>query len=138
MEEYCSANGISCEWKENGLRTRAVRPAIAVHPRTGEQVWFNHVAFFHISTLEESVRDGLLAAMPESELPANSYYGDGSLIGPDVIEEIRAAYHSEAVSFPWQKNDILAVDNMLTAHSRSPFVGERRILVGMAEPYSRQ
>ncbi|SRR6266700_251843 len=138
VEDYCKANGITCEWKENnGLRTRAVRSAIAVHPKTNERVWFNHVAFFHISTLDPSVRDGLLAAMPESDLPANSYYGDGSSIEQDVIEEISSAYRSEAVSFPWQKGDILAVDNMLTAHSRNPFVGERKILVGMAEPYSR-
>jgi alpha-ketoglutarate-dependent taurine dioxygenase len=139
VDEYCKDNGITCEWKENnGLRTRAIRPAVAVHPRTGERVWFNHVAFFHISTLDASIRDGLLAAMPEPDLPANSYYGDGSSVEEDVIEEIRSAYRSESVSFPWKKGDILAVDNMLTAHSRNPFVGERKILVGMAEPYSRR
>jgi alpha-ketoglutarate-dependent taurine dioxygenase len=138
VEEHCRVNYISCEWKENNrLRTRAVRPAIAVHPRTGEPVWFNHAAFFHVSTLDPSIREGLLAAMPESDLPANSYYGDGSVIEPDVIEEIRSAYYAEAITFPWQKNDILAVDNMLVAHSRNPFAGERKILVGMAEPYSR-
>src|SRR5579871_2478134 len=138
VEEYCQANGITCEWKENnGLRTRAVRSAVAVHPKTGHQVWFNHVAFFHVSTLEPSVRDGLLATMPESDLPANSYYGDGSPIEPEVIEEICSAYREEAISFPWQKGDILAVDNMLMAHSRNPFAGERKVLVGMAEPHTQ-
>ena len=139
VEAYCRDNGIACEWKaNNGLRTRAIRPAVAVHPRTGEQVWFNHAAFFHISTLDASIRDGLLSAMAESDLPANSYYGDGSPIEDGVIEEIRSAYHSEAISFPWEKGDILAVDNMLTAHSRNPFSGDRKILVGMAEPFSQQ
>lgn len=139
VEEHCAANGITCEWKENnGLRTRAVRPAIAVHPGTGEHVWFNHVAFFHVSTLDSAIRDGLLGSMAESDLPANSYYGDGSAIERPVIEEICSAYDSEAISFLWQKGDILAVENMLVAHSRNPFAGERRILVGMAEPYSSQ
>lgn len=138
VEDYCKANGIMCEWKaNNGLRTRAVRPPLAVHPKTGEDIWFNHVAFFHVSTLEPAVRDGLLAAMPESDLPSNSYYGDGTLIEDEVVEEIRQAYRGEAVAFPWQRGDILAADNMLTAHSRNPFAGERKILVGMAEPYTR-
>jgi alpha-ketoglutarate-dependent taurine dioxygenase len=38
------------------------------------------------------------------------------------------------VQFTWEKGDVLMVDNMLTAHSRRPFLGERKILVGMAEP----
>ncbi len=138
VERHCEDNDIICEWKNNnGLRTRAIRPAAAIHPRTGETVWFNHVAFFHISTLDESIREGLLGAMPEADLPANSYYGDGTPIEPDVIEEIRAAYEREAIAFTWQKGDVLALDNMLMAHSRNAFAGERKVLVAMAEPPSR-
>jgi hypothetical protein len=29
------------------------------------------------------------------------------------------------------------LDNMLTAHGREPFVGERKIAVAMAEPFIR-
>jgi alpha-ketoglutarate-dependent taurine dioxygenase len=137
VEGYCSANGIQCTWMgNNGLQTRAIRPAIATHPRTGEQVWFNHAAFFHVSTLDPAVRDGLRGAMSESDLPANTYYGDGSVIEAETVEEIRSAYRAESVSFTWQAGDILAVDNMLTAHSRNPFKGQRTILVAMAEPCS--
>ena len=48
-----------------------------------------------------------------------------------AIEEIRAAYANEAVIFPWENNDILVLDNMLTAHGRRPYRGGRRIVVGM-------
>jgi alpha-ketoglutarate-dependent taurine dioxygenase len=34
--------------------------------------------------------------------------------------------------FPWQKGDIISLDNMRTAHARMPFKGERRIAVAMA------
>jgi hypothetical protein len=30
---------------------------------------------------------------------------------------------------------VLLLDNMLMAHARSPFTGERRVVVGMAEAY---
>ena len=136
VELYCRSAAIAVEWKENdGLRTRAVRGAVATHPRTGERTWFNHVAFFHVSTLEPSVRDGLLATMEEKDLPANTYYGDGSPIEAGVLDEIRDAYRRASVSFAWRRNDILLLDNMLTAHSRTPYTGPRRILVGMSEPH---
>jgi len=137
VEAYCRAAGIAFEWRGGGrLRTRAVRPAVAAHPRTRERVWFNHVAFFHVSTFDASIREGLLASMAEEDLPANTYYGDGSPIEPEVLDEIRDAYGSATVSSAWRRGDILLLDNMLTAHSRTPYVGERKILVGMSEPHS--
>ncbi|WP_392481081.1 TauD/TfdA family dioxygenase [Nostoc sp. C110] len=137
VEAFCRSNGIEFEWKEgNRLRTRQVRQAVATHPHTNELVWFNHAAFFHISTLEPSIRKPLLAEFPESDLPHNTYYGDGSAIEPAVLDEIRSAYQQEMVIFPWQAGDILMLDNMLTAHGRMPFVGARKIAVGMAEQYS--
>jgi alpha-ketoglutarate-dependent taurine dioxygenase len=135
VESYCRSANIAFEWKgDGGLRTRSMRPAVARHPRTAEHLWFNHVAFFHVTTLEPSVRDGLLATMEEKDLPANTYYGDGSPIETDVLDEIRDAYRQASVSFAWRRSDVLLLDNMLTAHSRTPYSGERRILVGMAEP----
>lgn len=139
VESHCRAADIAFEWKDgNRLRTRAVRQAVAVHPQTTERVWFNHVAFFHVSTLEASVCDGLLATMAEEDLPANTYYGDGSAIETDVLDEIRDAYQRAIVSFTWRRGDILLLDNMLMAHSRRPYEGERRILVGMAEPHGSE
>ncbi len=137
VEDYCRGTGIRAEWKEgNRLRTRQVRPAIARHPQTGEPVWFNHGAFFHISTLEASVRDALLAEFKEEDLPYNTYYGDGSPFEPAVLEEIRQAYKQEMIAFPWRAGDVLMIDNMLTAHGREPYVGQRKIVVGMSEPFS--
>lgn len=135
VEAYCRQAGIETEWRGDQLRTRQVRPAIAQHPRTGELTWFNHAAFFHVSTLEPTTREGLLAGLDEEELPTNTYYGDGSRIEPSVLEEIREAYHRETISFTWQKGDILMLDNMLVAHGRRPYSGPRRILVAMAEPF---
>jgi alpha-ketoglutarate-dependent taurine dioxygenase len=136
VEDYCRDAGIETEWCGDRLRTRQVRQAVSQHPMTGEMVWFNHAAFFHVSTLEPSTREVLLAGLKEEDLPNNTYYGDGSPIEPAVLEEIRGAYRKEAVSFVWQEGDILMLDNMLVAHGRNPYVGPRKILVAMAEPFS--
>jgi alpha-ketoglutarate-dependent taurine dioxygenase len=139
VQRYCAEKDIQCEWRDGGrLRTRQVRPALAKHPRTGEDVWFNHATFFHVSTLEPPVREALLNGFKEEDLPNNTYYGDGSPIEPEVLDELRGAYLEEAVAFTWQKGDLLMADNMLTAHARLPYKGERQVLVGMAEPFTRQ
>jgi alpha-ketoglutarate-dependent taurine dioxygenase len=53
------------------------------------------------------------------------------------VEQIRQAYRQETVAFPWQKGDLLMLDNMLVAHGRNPFSGERKVIVSMAEPHTR-
>jgi len=137
VERYCDSAAIDYEWKPNdSLRTRQVRPALACHPRTGEMLWFNHVAFWHVSSLERRVREGMLAAFKQEGLPYSTYYGDGSPIEDLVVEEIREAYRQETIEFSWQAGDILMADNMLVAHGRNPFVGTRRILAAMGEPCS--
>jgi hypothetical protein len=83
----------------------------------------------------QDVREYLLTEVKEAELPRNAHYGDGTPIEASFLDEIRAAYREETVTFAWQEGDILLVDNMLVAHGREPFVGPRKILVGMSEPY---
>jgi alpha-ketoglutarate-dependent taurine dioxygenase len=138
VESYCRKNNVEFEWKAGSrLRTRQIRPAVARHPRTGEEVWFNHAIFFHVTTLEETLCEALLASFEEQDLPNNTFYGDSSPIEPDVLDEVRDAYLQECVAFGWQRGDVLLVDNMLTAHARAPYVGDRQVLVAMAEPYTR-
>ena len=137
VEDYCIQNELRCEWRDGDrLRTEAIRPAVLQHPHTGEWSWFNHATFFHYSTLDPLMRDALLSELGEENLPNNTYYGDGTLIEPEVLEELRAAYRAETISFPWQTGDVLMLDNLLVAHSRTPYTGARRVVVGMADPLS--
>src|SRR3954447_9454039 len=136
-EAYCRENRIEFEWLGGErLRTRQVRRASALHPRTGEPVWFNHATFFHASTLEPKTRDVLLAALPEAELPNQTFYGDGSPIPPEVTDALRDAYARATVRVPWERGDLLLLDNMLAAHARDPFRGARRVLTAMADPFA--
>ncbi len=135
VEAHCAKNGIQVEWKEGDrLRTRAVRPAVSRHPYTGELVWFNHATFFNLSTMTPIVRDALLDEFEIEDLPTHTYYGDGSPIEDDVLDHLRACYDAETIKFLWEPGDLLVLDNMLSAHGRSPFTGERKVLVAMADP----
>ncbi|MFP5270445.1 amino acid adenylation domain-containing protein [Coleofasciculus sp.] len=134
VEHYCRQADMEFEWLENnGLKTRKIRPAVAKHPKTGELVFFNQLQLHHISCLDSGVRQSLLSLFGEDKLPRHVYYGDGTPIEESVMEEIEAIYQASKISFTWQKGDMLMLDNMLTAHSRNPYVGSRKIVVAMAD-----
>lgn len=138
VEQYCAQNDIEVEWKDGDrLRTRQVRPAITTHPRTGEQVWFNHMAFWHVANLEASVGQMLLQEFTEEGLPYHTYYGDGSPIPADVAHAVRDAYLAAKIVFPWEKGDVVLIDNMLVAHGREPYSGPRKTLAALGDPYTR-
>src|SRR4029079_16822965 len=101
-----------------------------------EYAWFNHLTFFHISTLPPALQAILLSAFQPEELPNNTFYGDGSPIEPQALAQLREAYDQETVTFPWQKGDVLMLDNMLVAHGRAPFQGQRKVVVAMSEPWN--
>jgi alpha-ketoglutarate-dependent taurine dioxygenase len=137
LEKYCREHRIEWEWKGGDkLRTRQIRPAIRKHPITGEPVWFNHGAFFHVSSLGSSVREALLNNFGEENLPYNTYYGDGSRIEENAAREVQDAYDAEKIIFPWKDGDVLLLDNMTMAHGRQPYKGSRKVIVAMVEPYS--
>jgi alpha-ketoglutarate-dependent taurine dioxygenase len=138
VERQCDLAGIRYQWTEDGLRTWQVRPPMARHPRTGELIWFNHATFFHLSTLETDIQSTLQSGFSRDDLPINTYYGDGSEIEPETLDTLRQAYRDNSSYFPWQSGDVLLLDNMLSAHGRSPYTGARRIVVGMADLHSRE
>jgi alpha-ketoglutarate-dependent taurine dioxygenase len=137
VEEHCRRAPLDWEWLDGDrLRTRQVRPAVAQHPITGEMVWFNQAHLFHVSNLGSEMQESLYKVFDEQDLPRNAYYGDGSPFSSEDLEEVRRAYKEATVVFSWQPGDILMLDNMLVAHGRRPYSGQRRILVALAQPYS--
>jgi len=132
VEAYCRANNQEFTWTEDGLRTVHRQPAWRTEPGTGEQVWFNQANLFHVSALDEEVREALAALYSDDELPRNAYFGDGTPISDAEIAAVDAAYAEAALAMPWQTGSIMIINNMLMAHGREAFTGERRILVAMA------
>jgi alpha-ketoglutarate-dependent taurine dioxygenase len=134
VEEHCRKNLIDFEWKDGDrLRTRSTRPAVIRHPATGEPSWFNQAQHWHLSCLDEATRESMRAVFAEEDLPRTCYYGDGSPIADEDMQAVCQVYRECEVSFPWREGDVLMVDNILTAHGRNAFSGERKLLVAMGE-----
>lgn len=135
VERYCADNLISCQWGEEGsLHTTQLRPAIIHHPRTGEAVWFNHVAFWNKYSLDEGIRDVLESEFGVDGLPFATMLGDGTPLTEDEVSALNAAYDEATVRETWQPGDVMVVDNILASHGREAFQGDRKILVAMGDP----
>lgn len=133
VNQYCIDNEISFAWqdKEPQLTTKQICQAILQHPISKEKVWFNQAHLFHISSLDDNDRLSLIKELGEKNLPRNAFYGDGEEIEEHVLAHIREIYNQEKIMFKWNKGDVLILDNILMAHGREPFEGERKIAVAM-------
>lgn len=134
VEDYCRKARMEFEWiGDDQFCTRQRGQVVERHPRTGEMVWFNQAHLFHVSRLEADVREWLLVAFGEHNLPRNVYFADGSAIDPAMLDDIMRVCDEQSIVFPWKEGDVLMLDNMLTAHGRKPFVGKRKVVIGIAE-----
>jgi alpha-ketoglutarate-dependent taurine dioxygenase len=135
VERYCNSHSIDYEWKTGDieLTTKQVCQAIIKHPVTQEDVWFNQAHLFHISSLDKNDRKELMQLLGKDKLTRNAFYGDGSEIDEDYLDEIRQAYEKERIEFSWRKGDVMILDNRLMAHSRNPFKGNRKVVVAMGD-----
>jgi hypothetical protein len=139
LERTLRDGDIRWEWARDGhLRTISRRPAIMQHPRTLERLWFNHILFWHVTSLPPSIRHQLQAEFSPEDLPVNTYYGDGSPIEANVLEEIRSAYARVESRFAWESGDLLFVDNVKCAHGRASYSGQRRVLFAMGDCFDRR
>lgn len=135
VEASCQKNNMEYEWGEDSkLLIRWKKKAIYRHPFTGERTWFNHAFFFNKYTLQPD----MLSLMGDDNLPFNTAFGDGTEIPAEIFEELKNAYQQALVVFPWEKGDVLFLDNMLMAHGRMPYKGERQILASLLEPVDDQ
>jgi hypothetical protein len=134
-EEKGRKAGFHFEWKSGGkLKTTCVRPAAYRHMRTHEWCWCNQAQHWHPFCLDEETRAFLLAEFGEENMPRNCYYGDGSPISDVTVKTILETFQQLEVSFPWQSGDLLVIDNLMVAHARNPYSGERKIFVVLADP----
>ena len=136
VDAYCAENLIATRWSGDDLSTCQVRAGVITHPSTREEVWFNHLAFWNSWSLDEEIRESLVDEFGADGLPFETSFGDGEPVTREDLAVIDAAYASATVRRSWQPGDVMIVDNILTAHGREPFRGDRRIVVAMGDPVS--
>ncbi|MND48223.1 Taurine catabolism dioxygenase TauD, TfdA family [compost metagenome] len=50
------------------------------------------------------------------------------------MRHLQQLYREVMVEFPWQKGDVVILDNIFTIHARNGYAGPRKILTAMAIP----
>jgi alpha-ketoglutarate-dependent taurine dioxygenase len=136
LDHFCERHAIEHEWlNKETLRTEQNCQGTAHHPILHERIFFNQAHLFHISSLGPNDAKFLIASYGIQGLPKNAYYGDGQEIAIEDLEEIRASFRRGAVSFDWQRGDVLLLDNMQAAHGRRTFKGRREVIAALLDPF---
>jgi alpha-ketoglutarate-dependent taurine dioxygenase len=134
VARYLDSQDVRFEWLPgNHLRTYQIRPATRKHQKQNFDVWFNQADQWHLTNLPPD--DALaLREIVEDEysLPLSVSYGDGTTIPAAALNEIRAVAQRNAVDVPWERGDLLVVDNMAALHGRRSFTGNRQVLLAMS------
>jgi len=134
VERICRRNDIQFDFRGEDLIIQWVKPAVYNHPLSGEATWFNHVLFFNRYSRYEELDLDPDTPLPEEYLSSDTFFGDGSEITYGEYLEIRTAYTANTISFPYRQGDIIFLDNMLMAHGRNPYTGQRVIATAIMEP----
>lgn len=135
VERIAQENEFDLKWgPHDWLQMNQIRPAINTHPETGETVWFNqaHIYDFNPKSLGfwNYLGTRLFYCRKFTKLHEVAF-GDGSPIPRKDLYHVMDVLEDHTIYFPWEKGDLLALDNILTMHGRAPFEGKRRILTAM-------
>jgi hypothetical protein len=135
VERKCRENDILFKWNRgNWLEISQVRPAAIAHPQTQENVWFNQAHHFDFNPKFLGLWRYLGAKAfywRKHTLLHDVLFADNTKIPRRDLYHIFDVLDENTVYFPWQKGDVLILDNILAMHGRATFTGKRRILTAM-------
>ena len=137
-EAGCANMGLQYQWNDDGSLTTEFRTAgVIEHSATGEPVWFNQIAAQTMRTKAERIYGPAIMALIEEWYPAGgmrpneTWFADGGAIDRADIDAVYDALDAVTVAFPWRAGDVMVLDNVLTAHGRNPYTGERDVQVAL-------
>jgi len=157
IERRCKSEEYTCRWTDNFLHLENERPAVITHPITRRKAWFNQAHNFHTSGqyaeywqfLKYLGRDRLRNLfmlvfafifstikffMLGREKDSNyCSFRDGTSIPLNELQTVRNTIWKNMKIFPWQRGDIILIDNLSVSHGRLPFSGPRSIVVCMSK-----
>ncbi|MBA3815939.1 MAG: TauD/TfdA family dioxygenase [Parachlamydiaceae bacterium] len=135
VEHKCRLSNFHFKWnKNNWIQISQQRPATIRHPQTNEEVWFNQAHLFDFNPklmgLWRFVSSQLLYYPKHTKLHDVSF-GDLTSIPREDLYQIMDTLDEHTIKFPWQKGDVLVLDNVLAMHGRATFSGKRRVMAAM-------
>lgn len=134
VKSICQKNNIEYSFKgDDHLVIEWIKPAIYQHPVSGEETWFNHVLFFNKFARYEELELDPEDLLPDEFLTSDTFFGDGAEISYQEFQQVKEAYVKNRIVIPYQKGDVLFLDNMLSAHGRNPYKGDRVIATAIID-----
>ena len=134
VEQFCREHQLDYTWgEEETLRLEQTGPSVMQHPLSRQEVWFNQADQFHPSNNGQEVYESLKELYEEGNFPIHALFEDDSPIPEATLEHIREVARREMVALPWEKGDLMVMDNIAALHGRNPFEGARSILVSMGD-----
>ncbi|NQY62232.1 MAG: amino acid adenylation domain-containing protein [Alteromonadaceae bacterium] len=134
VEQACADSDLTFEWKDNNrLTTYAKRPAVMKDPNSDQWCWITQSQHWHFSCLDSETKKSIKQLHVEADYPRNCYFGNGEKIADEMMSRILACYEQLESSFVWQVGDVLLVDNLLMAHGRNAYKGDRKLLVSIGD-----
>lgn len=127
VEAHLNDKGWDYEWVKRGLYSWNMTNGYVDHPVTKDRLLFNHINVFVPKNIIKRTLYNKFVFPRGMEI----CYGDHSKVPNEIIDDIYYAVKKNIVKFDWHKDDLLWIDNLLTLHGRSSFVGKRRTFVGM-------
>ena len=135
VEKKCIENEFAWKWlHQDWIEIKQTRPAITEHPQTKEVVWFNQAHLFDFSPRLLGWARYIAAKLfyfRKSTRLHEIEFADGSPVSRKDLYHILDVLNENTVAFPWQRKDVLVLDNILAMHGRAPFKGKRRILTAL-------
>lgn len=134
VEAFCRENDVEFHWDGDVLQTVQYAPAVVYHPDTKERIWFNQVQLHHPCMLAERVYNGLHAMLgTEEKFPRYVCFGDGTPISRETMDLVGKALEAASINILGKSGDVIFNDNMLVAHCRLPYKGDREVCVALGE-----
>jgi hypothetical protein len=135
LESICKKDSLEFEWKKGDVfSTRRKAPAIIRHPITNELTWFNQIQLHHPGMMDEKIYKVLRRSYEEVDLPRYVCFGDGSPIPNETLSIISNVLKKESATIQAKEGDIIYLDNLLVAHCRLPYRGDREVRVALGDP----
>lgn len=115
---------MNLEWMEDGgVKTiMGPIPAIKYDESRQRKIWFNSMVAAYTGWKDD--RNDPVKAVT---------FGNGKPLPADIVHDCLNILEEESVAIPWQKGDVLLIDNWAVLHARRSFNPPRRILASLCK-----
>ncbi|EPS60477.1 hypothetical protein M569_14326 [Genlisea aurea] len=107
-EKIAGGLNMKLEWKDDDSVKMIMGPipAIKYDEKRERKIWFNNIVIFY---------------------PDEVTFGDDTPLPGIAVQDCLKMMEEESVAVPWEKGDVMLVDNLAALHARNPYVPPRSV-----------